>query len=86
MATEDQVKQRRAENDQLRAQLAEARGQQAVQLAEANNDVAMERANREHDSLEAELASLMGNRASAEVSAPPPPDTSLVPNEHPEGE
>lgn len=86
MATEDQVRARRAENDQLRAQIEAARAQHRDDIAAADQDIRLERADREHESLEAELASLMGTQASSAVSAPPPPDTSYVTDEHPEGE
>lgn len=80
MATEDQVRARRAENDKLREQITQAKSKHADALASANNDIAMNRADREHESLEAELASLMGSRSSSEVSSVPAPDTSMVPD------
>jgi uncharacterized protein YdaU (DUF1376 family) len=81
MATADQVRERRAENERLREQIAAMKSKQADDLAAANNDIALERADREHQSLEAELAALMGNRVSSEVSAAPTPDTLLVSTE-----
>ena len=79
MATAEEVAARREENRRLEEQIAQVRAQQAKDLAEANNEVALERANREGQRLEAELAALMGVTTSADVSAPPAPNTSLVP-------
>ena len=79
MATDDQVRARRAENELMRQQIAEIKSEKARELNAANNDIAMKRADREHESLEAQLASLMAVRSSSEVSEPPPPDTTLVP-------
>ena len=78
MATEQEVRDRRAENDRLRQQIAEVKAKNEADLRAANQDVALERAEREGQALEAELASLMAVSSSAEVSAPPAPDTQFA--------
>lgn len=78
MATEEQVRQARAENEALREQIRQARAKQAADVAAANNDISLERQERERVSLEAELAQLMGTRVSGEVSTVPNPNTLLV--------
>lgn len=78
MATQEEVAARREENNRLREQITEVRRKQADELAAANQDIAMQRADREHQSLENELAALMGVAPSTEVSSPPPPETVLT--------
>jgi hypothetical protein len=78
MATEKEVQARREENERLREQIATLKANQARELSEANHDIALERQDREHANLEAELATLMAKSTDRKLTAPPAPDTTLV--------
>lgn len=78
MATQEEVAARREENNRLREQIELVKRKQADDLAAADQDIRMQRADREHESLEAELAALMGQKVDPVLTAPPEPETTTV--------